>query len=366
MRNSDCRLQSSCSLAWLSLLASFLGSAAAAWAQQPTVAPIYGGQIVNEFFPQQPNVAFGPPPVEPVYLDSFAGPALNGQFATDVYSTQSIQQQPARTSLPPGVRKSLFQRVFASGAYIPQFEGDSLGIGTLEAGVVFGVPLLRPSTPLLITPRFAVNFLDRPAGLDLPSEVYDAEVSFRHIRKFGEGPWAMNVAVTLGQYSDFESSDGDAFRVTGQAFAIYESSPAWTWVFGIVYLNREDLALIPAAGAIYKPNEDFKVDAILPRPRISWRLPGGRFHDGAARWVYLGGEFGGGIWSIDRSATVGQDLLTYNDYRLLVGIEKKGDLGVINHSLEFGYVFGRELEFSSATPDVNLDDSLFVRVGLSY
>ena len=37
-----------------------------------------------------------------------------------------------------------------------------------------------------------------------------------HLRKFGDSRWAMNAAVTLGQYSDFEASDADAFRVTGR------------------------------------------------------------------------------------------------------------------------------------------------------
>ncbi|MEM8946984.1 MAG: DUF6268 family outer membrane beta-barrel protein [Planctomycetota bacterium] len=332
--------------------------------------PVYGGQVVQELMPPPSDTIFLPPgqsnlPFEPAPM--FTSP---GTHTSDVYASHPIVVQPptpaATSGLPPGVRKGLFQKVFFTGTYIPQFDDDSFGFGDLEAGVVLGVPLLRPSTPLLITPRFAVHYLDRPGTLDLPEEVYDAEVSFRHLRKFGEGPWAMNAAITLGHYSDFEASDADAFRVTGQAFAVYESSPAWTWVFGVVYLNRRDLSVIPAVGAIYKPHADLKFDAILPRPRISWRLPDGLLASNTERWAYVGGEFGGGIWSIDRSATVGQDLMTYNDFRLLMGIETKADLGAISHRLEFGYVFGRELEFSSATPNVELDDSLFVRVGLKY
>lgn len=329
----------------------------------------YGGQIVGEFVPFQPQFSAQPGAIEPIYLDSASEFASSNPLATDVYSTQPVVGQPAAPAsspkLPPGIRKGLFQKIFATGTYIPQFDDDSLGFGDLETGVVLGIPFFRVTAPLLITPRFAVHYLDRPAGLDLPSEVYDAEVSFRHLRKFGDGPWAMNAAVTLGHYSDFEANDADAFRVTGQAFAVYEWSPRMTWAFGVVYLNREDLAMIPAAGFIYQPHPDVKFDALMPRPRVSWRLPGS-VDGGVERWAYLGGEFGGGIWSIDRPTTVGQDLLTYNDYRLLIGIEKKAPIGGVSHRLEFGYVFGRELEFSSATPDVRLDDSLFVRVGVNY
>lgn len=351
-----------------------VGNAAGTLAQTAFVQPqaSYGGQLVQELVPHQPDIFFESPPAAqtPIFLDQMPEFAAHaGGLATEVYTEQPLVLQPATpppSSLPPGVRKGLFQKAFVTGTYIPQFEDDSLGFGDLEAGVVLGIPFFRVTAPLLITPRFAVHYLDRPAFPDLPSEVYDAEVSFRHLRKFGEGPWAMNAAVTLGQYSDFEASDADAFRVTGQAFAVYESSPAMTWVFGVVYLNREDLSLIPAVGFIYEPNPNVKFDAILPRPRISWRLPSGAIGSGSERLLYIGGEFGGGIWSIDRPSTGRQDLLTYNDYRLLIGIENKRGLGAISHRLEFGYVFGRELEFSSATPDVRLDDSLFLRAGLTY
>ena len=136
-------------------------------------------------------------------------------------------------------------------------------------------------------------------------------------------------------------------------------------MFGVVYLNREDISLIPAAGFIYQPTPDVKYEGLLPRPRVSWRLPGGSLGDNE-RWLYVGGEFGGGIWSFDRPSTGTQDLLTYNDYRLLVGVERKAPLGAISHRVEIGYVFGRELEFGSGAPDVELGDSLFVRTGLKY
>ena len=60
-----------------------------------------------------------------------------------------------------------------------------------------------------------------------------------------------------------------------------------------------------------------------------------------------------------------QDLLTYRDFRVLVGYQRK-IIGGLSRRFEVGYVFGRELEFDSATPDVSLDDSLFLRAGLTY
>ncbi len=334
---------------------------------QPTFVqpqPHYGGQRVQEMVPYQPTVfPFEALDRTPIYLDTcpeFCTPAEAS--SPKVVADGAIGEAGA---LPIGFRNGVFQKLFFTGTYIPQFENDSLGFSELEMGIVFGLPFFRVNTPLLITPRFAVNFLERPAAPDLPARVYDADITFRHLRKFGEGPWAMNASVTLGYYSDFESSDADAFRITGQALAVYESSPAATWVFGVAYLNRDDLSIIPVVGVIYEPTPDVKYEAILPQPRISWRLPGDPIGTGSQRWAYLGGEFSGDIWSIQRPVMGRQDLLTYSDFRVLVGFEKK-IAGGLSRRLEIGYVFGRELQFASAAPDVRLDDSLFVRGGLTY
>jgi len=79
----------------------------------------------------------------------------------------------------------------------------------------------------------------------------------------------------------------------------------------------------------------------------------------------VGGEFGGGVWSIQNQTTLAQDLLSYRDFRILVGIERR-NFGRIGHRLEAGYVFARKLELDSTRTDVPLDDSLFVRLGLTY
>lgn len=365
-------------LAVVSLLAVVL-STAPAQAQSAFVEPQtnYGGQLVHEMVPYQPDIVYSSPQLDqsPIYLDQcpeFCQPA--NTLIKDAYANGPVLLEPAaqddRSQIPPGFRQGLFQKLFFTGTYVPQFQDDSLGVSQLEAGIVFALPFFRVTTPLLITPRFAVNYLDGPAAPDLPARVYDADLTFRHLRKFGDGPWAMNAAITFGYYSDYESSDADAFRITGQAFAVYESSPATTWVFGVVYLNRDDLPIIPAAGVIYEPTPDVKYEAIMPRPRISWRLSGDAIGTGSERWAYLGGEFGSGVWSIERPPTPAmpaftQDLVTYGDYRLLVGIERK-ITGGLSRRLEAGYVFVRELEFASATPKVRLDDSLFVRGGLTY
>jgi hypothetical protein len=209
-----------------------------------------------------------------------------------------------------------------------------------------------------------MHFLENAATLDIPSTLYDSAVEFRHLRRFGGGPWAMDAAVTTGYYSDYDQGSSDAFRVTGRAIGVYETSPSAKWLFGVVYLNRAGASVLPVVGAILEPTPDTKLEAIFPRPRFLWRTadsqPG--IDEG---WIFVGGEFGGGVWSVSRPSTGDLDLINYSDWRLLAGYERKVT-GGLSTRYEAGYVFNRELEYDSPTPDASLDDTVFVRAGLTY
>jgi hypothetical protein len=349
------------------------GSAHAAESGPPAfVAPAtaWGGQLVQESVPYQPSVLFVPTESQqPILLDHLALPTdaslQMAALTTDAVPLAEELANAVDPQLPPGAREGVFQKMFFNSTWLPQFEGDSLGWSTLEAGLVFGFPLFQRDTPLLITPRFGVHFLDRPTVPDLPSKVYDASMEFRHLRKFGNGPWAMDVAVTLGYYSDFEIDAGQAFRVSGRGLAVYEQVSGRTWVFGVAYLNRAGVSVLPVGGVIFESASGVKWELIVPQPRVAWRLPGNIADSGDERWFYLKGELGGGIWSIERPASMTLDLLTYSDYRVMLGYERK-IIGGLSRRFEVGYVFRRELEFDSATPDVSLDDSLMLRAGFTY
>jgi hypothetical protein len=174
----------------------------------------------------------------------------------------------------------------------------------------------------------------------------------------------MDAAVTTGYYSDFDQGSSDAFRVTGRAIGVYESSPTTKWLLGVAYLNRAGASVLPIFGVMFDPTPDTRFEAIFPRPRFMWRTPDSQ-PDVDEGWFYVGGEFGGGVWSITRPSSRDLDLLTYSDWRLLAGYERK-ITGGLSTRYEAGYVFNRELEYDSGTPEVSLDDTVFVRAGLTY
>src|SRR5690606_30403513 len=103
-------------------------------------------------------------------------------------------------------------------------------------------------------------------------------------------------------------------------------------------------------GIIYEPTPATRLDLIIPRPRFAWQTAGST--PGDERWLYVGGEFGGGLWSVTRPSTGDLDVISYSDWRLLAGYERKIQ-GGLSWRTEAGYVFNRDLDYDSATPDVS-------------
>lgn len=293
-------------------------------------------------------------------IDSFdigdVSPALPAAYPPEL-SESLLEVETLPQVQPPG-RQGFFQGVKLVSTWIPA--GD-LGATSVDFSATFAMPAPTPDEPLIITPRFEMHLLEGPDAPDLPSQAYDVAVQFRSFRKINEC-WTLDLAVSPGWHSDLESSSSEALRITGHALGIYEWSPTLKLLGGVVYLDREDISLIPAAGLIWTPTEDQKLELIVPRPRYAVRY--WQDHGCEERWWYIGGEYGGGSWAIRRAAGF-DDVATYSDYRALVGIERKV-FGGLSSRYECGFVFGRELEYKSGTPDFEPASTVFVRAGYSY
>jgi len=272
------------------------------------------------------------------------------------------QRRSGASSVSPG-RAGIFQKIDVLGTWLPALEDDGLGVSDLLARATFGFPFPTRESPLLLTPKFGVHYLDGPVAPDLPPRVYDASLEVRWMRRLG--PRLMGIlAVEPGIHSDFDVDSGDAIRIPGRGLAIYDCSPTTQLVLGVVYLDRPDISLLPAAGIIWKPNDCWRVELIAPQPKIARRLDGLALDPDSEMWIYLGGELGGGVWAIRRTSGA-EDTVTVRDYRVLLGWENKV-AGGINTRCEVGYVFGRVLEFDSGTPDFEPNDTLLLRAGVSY
>ena len=266
---------------------------------------------------------------------------------------------------PRGGRPGAFQKVSFLSTWLATGPGaDDFGMVDLELWSVFGFPCPTRKWPLAVTPGFGVHFFDKPIRADLPGEVYDAYVEFRWLPRLS--PWLkLDLGVTPGWYSDFQQGSRDALRISGYGAGILTCTPTFRLMLGLAYLDRKDVEFLPLGGLIWTPNEDTRFELVTPRPRIARRVywSAGR-RDDLEDWLYVVGEFGGGAWAI-RRANGSDDTIAYHDYRILFGAERKR-IGGLTARIEAGYVFGRKLEYGSASPDVKPDDTVLVRAGLTY
>ena len=98
----------------------------------------------------------------------------------------------------------------------------------------------------------------------------------------------------------------------------------------------------------------------MPRPRFAYRYS---VDCDVEKYFYLAGEFGGNTWAIDTNGV--QDKFTYSDLRMMLGWERRTERG-LNARAEFGWVFDREIEFTSGAPGFVPNDTFMARGELSY
>jgi hypothetical protein len=272
----------------------------------------------------------------------------------------------AAPTVPRGQKNGVLQRVSFLTTYLPKLDDDGLGMVDFENSVMLGFPFPTRDMPLVLTPGFDFHLVDGPdstaaAGADLPPRLYDIYLQIRWMAKVSER-WSLTLATTPGYYTDFEGDNSNALRVTAQALAIWEWRPQSQLIFGVVYLDREDIGFLPAGGLIWTPNDANRLELIFPRPRFLHRFRQTAIYED---WWSIGAEFGGGEWAIGRADGT-DDVVDITDYRITAGVERKSIDYLVGMRLEVGSVFGREIEYQSGTASFEPGDTLLVRGGFFY
>lgn len=230
-------------------------------------------------------------------------------------------------------------------AWLPGHD-DEFGIvslenfATLDAGDRSGAVL-----------GFGVHFLDGPVRTEMPARLYDFVAGYQR-REWILPNFGWDFLFRVGAFSDFEGSAKDGVRFPSHVVTMLQLSPAWTWLLGVDYLDRDDVNLLPVVGAVWRPTEDLRFDLAFPHPRASLHIMD------SASWLYVAGELGGGTWAIERDQSY-DDNATYRDLRLVFGIETVRS-NRARSAIELGYVFARELEYRSAQGDYSPPDCLMI------
>jgi hypothetical protein len=325
------------------------------------VSCLAGGAAAQEFSEQASGEAQSSPTRDP-WLDetvstaSYPTLAQAGPPPTDYYQQGAPQQPDVFAPLPWGP----WREFKARGTWLG---GSDLDFVELETWSIFALPTFSLETPIVFTPFYGLHLADGPKLPDLPAELHDIylDVNWIFNVKPDPGEWSAHLAVRPGLFSDFQQDHDGAFRLQARGLVIYRYSETLTFVAGGQWLDREDVPFLPLGGIIYTPDENTSIELLSPRSKLAKRVA---WCGGCSTWAYLAAEFGGESWAIERTSGL-SDQAAYSDLRLMLGLERKSDLGPMAF-VEAGWVFNRHLEYESGTPDFDPDDAFLLRAGIGF
>lgn len=257
-------------------------------------------------------------------------------------------------------RKSFYQGTSLTGGYMSDGGSDALSIAHYEATVRFGVPLDGMDNVVIIAPSFRQEMVNGPANIDIADNLFVTGVNFTWMKKHSDRLRTLAM-VSPSIRSDFQATD-DAVRVFGLGLLTYTLVPEkFDASIGVIYLDRDDLPILPALGITWTPKPWWQIDLNFPRPRIAYRTD----KDGglSENWVYTGVALGGNTWAVER-ANGTSDVLTLRDFQWVFGWEhlREGGRGLF---AETGVAFGRSLEYERSGEEIDFDNALFVRLGIN-
>jgi hypothetical protein len=257
--------------------------------------------------------------------------------------------------------KRFLQEVRLDYVWMPGSASREFGINDVDLSATFAIPFLHnPKTPLLITPGFAVHYWSGPSGLlvNLPPRVYDAYLGAAWNPQLSP-VFSGELGCRVGIYSDFQRVTSDSLRYQGYGLGALALSPSFTVKAGVVYLDRQNVKLLPAGGIVWTPSPDIRFEILFPNPKLAMRLPA---YSSCEWWGYVRGEYGGGSWTIKDNGT--SSPMDYNDMRAAVGVEF-ATVRRLHGLFETGVAFEREL-YGNRNAQFDLNSTVFVRAGLAY
>jgi hypothetical protein len=168
------------------------------------------------------------------------------------------------------------------------------------------------------------------------------------------------IQVKPGFYTenDFDSASFDAPITLGRIFVLQQDKLYFFAGANASFL-RGQYPVIPLAGLIWMPNEQWKFLAILPEPRIIYS-PGNKWD------FWFGGQLTGGSFRTDRDDTIVPQKLNgaqvdYTDYRVGGGfIYSPND--AITIDLGGGYSIQRRFDFHRADMTYKTDGAPYLRL----
>jgi hypothetical protein len=340
-----------------------------------TPAPTYGATPA----PAAPGLAVQPPPAT---WDPYATP---GNTPSALLSQDPYFQSGAIPTASMATMQKFTQHIDLDYHWFAGKNGQTkhkeLGINDVEMSVTFAFPVFRnASTPLLITPGFAVHYWEGPLSVppptpppDLPPRTYDAYLDATWNPQINTWLGA-ELDFRIGVYSDFDNVTTKSVRFPSKGMFVLSLSPSVKLKAGVWYLDRNVVKILPAGGICWTPNPDVYFNILFPNPKIGKRLA---TYGTTNWWIYVSGDYGGGEWQITRKNGLNPnpytpnmngrlDQFDYNDIRVALGLEFE-TMRQLHGLVEVGGAFDREVVYKSWYPrSYYPNNTVYIRAGLSY
>jgi hypothetical protein len=158
--------------------------------------------------------------------------------------------------------------------------------------------------------------------------------------------------------------NSDDVGVAGGLMAMWNYSPTFQFMFGIMVAPDSDLPVLPMAGMNWRINEQWDLSLMFPQPRLTfqpnehWRFYAGVNINGTTFRTSnaLGNDIG--------NARYNNALGTYRDVRFGGGIGYTLNQNV-RVEAEAGYSISRQIDYTDLDTTVKFDPAPYVRIGIN-
>ncbi len=205
---------------------------------------------------------------------------------------------------------------------------------------------------------YALKHIESSPGAALPSDLHALTLETGLNYRLSDRSFA-SLKITPGFYSDFGDLGSDDLRMPLLALGGYTFENGISVIGGFLYrFGYHAAAFIPALGLTYQPNEQWRIDLVMPRPGVTYS---------ASRQLRfsLAGDLASDEYQLkDRSH--GAEVLRYSDYKLIGGVDYL-PIPPVKISAAAGYAFERKFLFHDGPrQDVRLDGAPFLRLAIDY
>lgn len=200
-----------------------------------------------------------------------------------------------------------------------------------------------------------LQFSDVPSGMDSSYGLSMGRIFMQWSQRFLNG-WGLQMDVSPGLYSGLEQVGGDDFSAPAGLTLIKAFTPNVALFAGVSLYPTFDQTVDPRVGLRWSRRDDVVLQLAYPESRYEVSPSKSlRLHLGARLWIWPEYQLG------DEDP---RERLQYDEGRVYGGIEWAFNRWT-ELSLQGGYVFNRTMAFEASSPDVELDDAPFVRIGFT-